>query len=188
MSSGRVVRPVFAVFLAALWALVCTYAIAFVGVAAPQLGFLWAGLVYALGLVAAAFVWGGPRRSIVLAMSGVVALGLGLTAWYVLPPSHDRLERVADGIDLPAGMTLAESDNSGNSWCLEGCPEVRRTYELPTGTTYVEARDELVAEFDDEGWDSTRSFAEDGRSLTHGRWQVDIFENDEGLLVATFSG
>lgn len=188
MSSRRVARPVLAVVLALFWAVVCTYAIAFVGLSAPELGFIWAGLVYALGLVAAAFVWGGPRRPVALAVAGVFALGLGLLAWYTLPPSHERIEKVADQVAVPDDWSMVADSQSGNGWCFQGCPEVDRDYELPAGTTYDDARDELVAELDDEGWDRTRAIGGETDALTRGRWRVAIQETFDGLFSLAFSG
>lgn len=188
MSRRRIARPTFAILLALIWTLVCTYAIAFIGLAAPKLGFLWAGLIYALGLVAASFLWGGRSRTGPLIVAGALSLGLGLTAWYALPPSHERIVDVADKVEIPSGWQQLSEDQRGNGWCLQGCPAVERDYELPVGTVYAGARDTLVAELDDEGWDRVAALGNETDALERGRWRVAILETRAGRVSLSFSG
>ncbi|MEJ7833437.1 MAG: hypothetical protein WKF79_11015 [Nocardioides sp.] len=181
-------RIAFAVLLAIGWTIVALLSGSFIGIASESLGWLWMGLLLAVGLVSAAFVWGTSNRRLVIGVAVAVAFGIGLVSWYTSPPTHERVIATAETVDIPEGWDEVDEREYGNTWCFQGCPVVQRDYSVPGDLD--EARTELVVGLEADGWGVDEDATSDLR-LTKGRWEIavdDLPYTDTPSISLRFSG
>ena len=144
-------RITFAVLLAIGWTIVALLSGTLIGIASESLGWLWMGLLLALGLVAAALVWGASNRRLAIGVAVAGAFGIALVSWYTSPPTHERIIATAGTVDIPEGWDEVDESEYGNTWCFQGCPVVQRDYSVPGDLD--EARTELFAGLEADGWE-----------------------------------
>jgi hypothetical protein len=174
MEPRSALRPFLAFVLATAWVLVAWFGISISEIAAPRLGWLFAAAVFATGLAVAGFVWGGERRSVVLALLGVVALVLGFALWTQSPPSADRVRDRADGLSMPDGWERTARRTEDRAVGLGASDwEVVSTYRSDEAS-YAASAEELSAALEDQGWQEYElSRQGDGAfALTRDGWSV----------------
>lgn len=163
-------RATFAVLFAVAWVFATWFVGGFAGFPSETLGWLWATLAYSVGLVAAAVLLPNPHPRVGVPLALGVALLLGLADWQSSPPSHERIHAVADRTELPATWELEHENDLGSTWCFKLCPSVERTYRVDV--PWEEARAELVAAFEEDGWQVVGPPDEAHVRLRDGRWTV----------------
>lgn len=159
--------------LALCWVVFVLGAAGFLGLLSEPLGWLWAALALAPGLLGAVMLVRGRSPSW-LGGAVAVAVALGLVAWFLAPPGHARLQARADDIVWPASWRETGREEQGNTWCFKGCPEVEYTFDLPDpyGDT---AASELTAAFAAAGW-TPRSPAYGRTVFGRGRWRASVLD------------
>lgn len=77
------------------------------------------------------------HRRPMLALAGVLVVGLvfGLPAWAT--PGPERLARAEHDVPGPPGAVLIGRDSEGNDWCFQGCSKRLRYYAVPDAETAV---------------------------------------------------
>lgn len=123
----------------------------FLTVASPAGGWAYAALCFLPGLVGAAFLFGMTRWRDVLAVAAVPSLLCGLLMYQSAPPDHGRIRNQAERAGVPvAGWELLATDDSGNTWCFKGCPEVLYFYAASGSPAETVAT--LGAVLEAQGW------------------------------------
>lgn len=160
--SGRaaVLRPrrwwvrIAAVLGALVWAVVAAVVVAFSTVASAAFGWGYAALIFLPGLVGAAWLFGVRGRALVAAVVPALALGIVMHQW--APPDHGRVRRVAEDLGVGVeGWELVADDESGDTWCWDGCPSVSYFYLAPEEPE--QAVETFTARLRADGWSDDRS-------------------------------
>jgi hypothetical protein len=176
------IRITVGLVLAAAWSVVAYWGMAFVFYPAPALGWLYASLVFGLGLGIAGLLIGVRDSLVPLGIAAVLSLSLGVVCWQNMEPDLDRVRAVADRIDVPDGWQ--QTGGYGNESALfEGGPtHVSRTYR-PGSETVSSGIADLVASMEDEGWEVTNGWGgPSDRTVTMvaGGWRARIHPSVNG--------
>jgi hypothetical protein len=179
--------------LAAAWSVVAYWGMPFVFYPAPALGWLYATLVFALGLGIAGLLVGGRDSLVPVGVAAVLSLSLGVVCWQNMEPDLDRVRAVADRIQVPDGWERARGYGNESGLFEGGATHVSRTYRIGT-QTHTAATADLVASMEDQGWTVEEAYrAGEDRTvvLTSGGWQAQITRAGTGsgvtLVVERFS-
>lgn len=171
--------------LAALWSVVAYWGMGFVFYPAPALGWLYASLVFGLGLGIAGLLVGGRDSLIPLGIAAFLSLTLGVVCWQNMEPDLDRVRAVADRIDVPDGWEHTGGYGNESGLFEGGATSVSRTYRPGAGTVSSGIAD-LVASMEDQGWKVTDAWggASDRTvTMTSGGWQARINRSVNGAGV-----
>jgi hypothetical protein len=175
-------RVAVGIVLALAWSVVAYWAMPFVFYPAPALGWLYASLVFALGLGIAGLLIGGRDSVVPLGVAAVLSLSLGVVCWQNMEPDLDRVRAVADRIAVPDGWEQASGFGNESGLFEGGATHVSRTYR--TGTeTHTAATSDLVASMEDQGWSVEESSGDpEDRTvvLTSGGWEAQITRGGRG--------
>jgi hypothetical protein len=173
-----------AVALALVWVVIAFAAVMFFGVASPVGGWFYALLCFLPGLLGAARLAGVRRWPHTFVVATAVALVLGVWAYTVAPPGHDRLRDAAEGAGLAeVGWDRLGVDERGNTWCFKGCPEVTYFYAADASPDRaVAALDAVLEDHDWSGGAEDRAYGgppseydpEARGSWRSGRWRADL--------------
>ena len=177
-------RRIMAVTIAVTWCVLCYFAVSLMGWSGPTLGWIYAAVAFAPGLLGGAVVWKGRHPWIRLLSAGVIDLGLGLVCWATMPVSHGHIRDMAAGVDLPEGWTVTNTHDYGDGWCMEGCPNVEYDYAATGGASYGDARAEMVDTLHEQGWTG------EGDRLSRGRWWAELrrsYGEPEATIAVVFS-
>lgn len=138
-----------AVIGALVWAAVAAVIVAFTSVASASFGWGYAALVFLPGLVGAAWLLGLRGRALVAAAVPALALGIVMFQW--APPDHGRVRHVAEDLGVNReDWDLVGDDESGTTWCWDGCPAVSFFYLTPEPPK--QAVETFTARLRADGW------------------------------------
>jgi hypothetical protein len=174
MEPRSALRPFLAFVLATAWVFVAWFGISLSEIASAPRGWLSAAAVFAAGLAVAGFVWGGPRRWVVLAGLGVVALVLGLTLWSQAPPWPERVRDQANDLPVPDGWTRIEQRTEDRAVGLGSSDwEVVSTYRSDEAS-YADSAEELSSALEELGWQDYELSRQGGGAfaMTRNGWSV----------------
>lgn len=172
-----------AVVLTGLWLLVVHFVGGFFGLASPVWGWLYAALCLLPGMVGTALMFGFRRSRDALLAAVAAALVCGVGMYAEAPPDHDRIRHHAEDVGITVdGWQLVADDESGNTWCLKGCPEVG--YYYLTAQSPADAVATYTALLDEAGFsggplDDSLGRTSDYTPVAHeiwrkGRWRVEV--------------
>lgn len=134
---------------ALVWAAVAAVVVGFTGVASATFGWGYAALVFLPGLVGAAWLLGVRGRA--LLAPAVLALALGVVMYRWAPPDHGRVRHVAEDLGVSwEDWDLVGDDESGDTWCWDGCPAVSYFYLAPEPPD--QAVETFTARLRADGW------------------------------------
>lgn len=179
------IRITVGLVLAAAWSVIAYWGMAFVFYPAPAFGWLYASLVFALGLGIAGLLIGWRDSLVPLGVAAVLSLSLGITCWQNMEPDLDRVRAVADRVDVPEGWQQTGGYGNESALFEGGATHVSRTYRPGSGTVSSGIAD-LVASMEDEGWKVTDAWGGPSDrmvTMVAGGWQAEIHRSFNGRGV-----
>lgn len=133
------------------WVVFAFVGIGFLTIASPRLGWVWASLAYLPGVGAAVALFGLRRHRDTVITTLTVAALLGGCSFLAAPPDHARIEHEGDkALAHLKGATIVDHHQRGNTWCLQGCPQV--AYSIDSDLPPDLASEVVAASLREAGW------------------------------------
>jgi hypothetical protein len=162
---------VFGLVIAVCWAPLVYVGDSFFGVASGSLAWVWMTPCYAMGWVLAIYLFKAPLKPLLVTLACAAGLGLAVIDFQSSPPGHDRIEAVADDVELPNGWELVSQHAEGNLSCIHECPTWFRVYQVNVPPAH--ARRRLLASLEGQGWHYERHHPSGGGEYYRmGQWLV----------------
>lgn len=113
-----------------VWVPLVGYPLALLGVTGGTQGAAWALLALSPLLLLVLLAPRGRRGRSLLVHVLLISCSALLMA-RTAPPTWERMAAVADSVPLPPDAIEIDDRSSGDGWCMSGCIDITRLYEVP---------------------------------------------------------